>query len=80
MNKPTKHQVSGVWKYGFYFYFVCVDMYYVVQVTSSEEEKTALQHQVTDLCTRLQDTRLYVTQLEEENVSCYYKQSFSEQG
>jgi hypothetical protein len=48
-------------------------MHFVLQVTSSEEEKTALQLQVTDLCTRLQDTRLYVTQLEEENVSYNHK-------
>lgn len=36
-------------------------------VTSSEAEKTALQAQVDDLTTRLQDTRVYVNDLEEEN-------------
>ncbi|KAL8576200.1 hypothetical protein ACOMHN_027855 [Nucella lapillus] len=36
-------------------------------VTSSEAEKTALQTQVDDLTTRLQDTRVYVNDLEDEN-------------
>ncbi|XP_076442826.1 tight junction-associated protein 1-like [Babylonia areolata] len=36
-------------------------------VSSTEAEKAALQGQVDDLTTRLQDTRVYVTELEEEN-------------
>lgn len=36
-------------------------------VTSSEEAKSILQARVTDLSNRLQDIRLYVTELEEEN-------------
>ena len=50
------------------------------QVTSSEAEKNALQAQVTDLTTRLQDVRVYVADLEEENVShagTSYKPAFT---
>ncbi|KAK7103946.1 hypothetical protein V1264_018735 [Littorina saxatilis] len=36
-------------------------------VQSSEAEKTALQEQLSDLTTRLQDARAYITELEEEN-------------
>ena len=43
------------------------------QVTSSEEEKNALQAQVEDITTRLQDIRVYVADLEEENVSSIYQ-------
>lgn len=43
------------------------------QVTSSEAEKNALQAQVEDITTRLQDIRVYVADLEEENVSNIYQ-------